>query len=238
MTYCWLYDIWFKKDVCAPCFVKMDPISVSSGYLYHLQKTSYFFLNLKLLDKHLPNLNHTLNWYSITVVMLMGIHKGAFAYLLIVSDFLFSSNMHYAHLNRQESKTFMQPPRLSPLCLKLCMQFIIIKPYCALWAKEVYNKAVTISFTRKSICPLWFKTKMPLWSKLFFSIWCKMVQKWRLEPIKRVFPDFLARETPPHWEELQRSVSVFIVRLSISKHCGRTPRGVRGVKRSEILWGI
>ena len=35
-----------------------------------------------------------------------------------------------------------------------------------------------------------------------------------------------------------QSVSNFIFRLIISKHCGRTPRGVRGVKRSEIYWGI
>ena len=41
-----------------------------------------------------------------------------------------------------------------------------------------------------------------------------------------------------HWEELLQSVSNFIFRLIISKHCGRTPRGVRGVKRSEIYWGI
>ena len=44
--------------------------------------------------------------------------------------------------------------------------------------------------------------------------------------------------THTHWEELLRSVSNFIFRLIISKHCGCTPRGVRGVKRSEILWGI
>ena len=37
-----------------------------------------------------------------------------------------------------------------------------------------------------------------------------------------------------HWEELLKSVSNFIFRPIISKHCGRTPRGVRGVKRSEI----
>jgi hypothetical protein len=41
-----------------------------------------------------------------------------------------------------------------------------------------------------------------------------------------------------HWEELLQSVSNFIFRLIISKHCGRTPRGVKGVKRSEIYWGI
>ena len=34
-----------------------------------------------------------------------------------------------------------------------------------------------------------------------------------------------------HWEELLQSVSDFI----FSKHCGCTPRGVRGVKRPEIL---
>ena len=34
-----------------------------------------------------------------------------------------------------------------------------------------------------------------------------------------------------HWEELPQSVSDFI----FSKHYGCTPRGVRGVKRSEIL---
>ena len=38
----------------------------------------------------------------------------------------------------------------------------------------------------------------------------------------------------PHWEELLQSVSDFI----FSKHCGCTPRGVRGVKRPEILWEI
>ena len=37
-----------------------------------------------------------------------------------------------------------------------------------------------------------------------------------------------------HWEELLQSVSDFI----FSKHCGCTPRGVRGVKRPEILWEI
>jgi hypothetical protein len=41
-----------------------------------------------------------------------------------------------------------------------------------------------------------------------------------------------------HWEELLQSVSNFIFRLIICKHCGRTPRGVRGVKRSQILWRI
>ena len=44
-----------------------------------------------------------------------------------------------------------------------------------------------------------------------------------------------------HWEELLQSVSNFLFRLIINKHCGHTPRGVRGVrgvKRSEILWGI
>jgi hypothetical protein len=41
-----------------------------------------------------------------------------------------------------------------------------------------------------------------------------------------------------HWEELPQSVSNFIFRLIISKHCGRTPRGVKGVKRSKIYWGI
>ena len=44
--------------------------------------------------------------------------------------------------------------------------------------------------------------------------------------------------TEAHWEELLQSVSNFIFRLIISKHCGRTPRGVKGVKRSEIYWGI
>ena len=34
-----------------------------------------------------------------------------------------------------------------------------------------------------------------------------------------------------HWEESLQSVSDFI----FSKHCGCTPRGVRGVKRPEIL---
>ena len=43
------------------------------------------------------------------------------------------------------------------------------------------------------------------------------------------------RATTAHWEELLQSVSNFIFRLTISKHCGRTPRCVRGVKRSEIL---
>ena len=33
-----------------------------------------------------------------------------------------------------------------------------------------------------------------------------------------------------HWEELLQSVSD----LTFSKHCGYTPMGVRGVKRSEI----
>ena len=37
-----------------------------------------------------------------------------------------------------------------------------------------------------------------------------------------------------HWEELLQSVSDSI----FSKHCGCTPRGVRGVKRPEILWGV
>ena len=37
-----------------------------------------------------------------------------------------------------------------------------------------------------------------------------------------------------HWEELLQSVSDFI----FNKHCGCTPRGVRGVKRPEILWEI
>ena len=39
-------------------------------------------------------------------------------------------------------------------------------------------------------------------------------------------------------EELLQSVSNFIFRLIIYKHCGDTPRGVRGVKRSQILWEI
>ena len=34
-----------------------------------------------------------------------------------------------------------------------------------------------------------------------------------------------------HWEELLDSVSDFI----FSNHCGYTPRGVKGVKRPEIL---
>ena len=38
-----------------------------------------------------------------------------------------------------------------------------------------------------------------------------------------------------HWEELLQSVSNFIFRLIIYKQCGDTPRGVRGVKRSQIL---
>ena len=37
-----------------------------------------------------------------------------------------------------------------------------------------------------------------------------------------------------HWEELLQSVSDFI----FSKHCGYRSRGVRGVKRPEILWEI
>ena len=37
-----------------------------------------------------------------------------------------------------------------------------------------------------------------------------------------------------HWEKLLQFVSDFI----FSKHYGCTPRGVRGVKRSEILWEI
>ena len=41
-----------------------------------------------------------------------------------------------------------------------------------------------------------------------------------------------------HWEELLQSVSNFIFRLTISKHCRHTPRGVRGVKISEILWRV
>ena len=40
--------------------------------------------------------------------------------------------------------------------------------------------------------------------------------------------------TCAHWEELLKSVSDFI----FSKHYGCTPRGVRGVIRSEILWEI
>jgi hypothetical protein len=46
--------------------------------------------------------------------------------------------------------------------------------------------------------------------------------------------EILIKITKPHWEELLQSVSNFIFRLIISKHCGRTPRGVKGVKRSEI----
>ena len=41
-------------------------------------------------------------------------------------------------------------------------------------------------------------------------------------------------DTLPHWEVLLQSVSDFI----FSKHCGCTPRGVKGVKRLEILWEI
>ena len=37
-----------------------------------------------------------------------------------------------------------------------------------------------------------------------------------------------------HWEELLQSVSDFI----FSKHCGYRSRGVRGIKRQEILWEI
>ena len=37
-----------------------------------------------------------------------------------------------------------------------------------------------------------------------------------------------------HWEEFLQSVSDFI----FSKHCGYRSRGVRGVKRPEILWEI
>ena len=37
-----------------------------------------------------------------------------------------------------------------------------------------------------------------------------------------------------HWEELLQSVSDFI----FCKHCGYRSRGVRGVKRPEILWEI
>ena len=37
-----------------------------------------------------------------------------------------------------------------------------------------------------------------------------------------------------HWEDLLQSVSDFI----FSKHYGCIPRGVRGVKRPEILWEI
>ena len=37
--------------------------------------------------------------------------------------------------------------------------------------------------------------------------------------------------TCAHWEELLKSVSDFI----FSKHCGYRSRGVRGVKRPEIL---
>ena len=44
--------------------------------------------------------------------------------------------------------------------------------------------------------------------------------------------------TISHWEELLQSVSNFIFRLIICKHCGRTPRGVRGFNRSQILQGI
>ena len=43
---------------------------------------------------------------------------------------------------------------------------------------------------------------------------------------------FLRQDT--HWEELLQSVSDFI----FCKHYGCTPRGVRGVKRSGILWEI
>ena len=49
---------------------------------------------------------------------------------------------------------------------------------------------------------------------------------------------FVNNITKAHWEELLQSVSNFIFRLTISKHCGCTPRVFRGVKRSEILWGI
>jgi hypothetical protein len=40
-------------------------------------------------------------------------------------------------------------------------------------------------------------------------------------------------EPRAHWEELLQSVSNFIFRLITCKHCGRTPRGARDVKRSQ-----
>ena len=44
-------------------------------------------------------------------------------------------------------------------------------------------------------------------------------------------PRFPKNDHTAHWEELLQSVSDCI----FSKHCGCTPRGVRGVKGPEIL---
>ena len=50
-------------------------------------------------------------------------------------------------------------------------------------------------------------------------------------PVKPIETVMIFRVTISHWEESLQSVSDFI----FSKHCGCTPRGVRDVKRLEIL---
>ena len=57
-------------------------------------------------------------------------------------------------------------------------------------------------------------------------------------PSKNMNMDYREKgDANAHWEELLLSVSniSFTYILIISKHCGRTLRGVRGVKKSEIL---
>ena len=53
---------------------------------------------------------------------------------------------------------------------------------------------------------------------------------------KRIWYHFMneRNHSNVHWEELLQSVSDFI----FIKHCGCTPRGVKGVKRPEFLWEI
>ena len=69
------------------------------------------------------------------------------------------------------------------------------------------------------------------------------ISQWRREKLRQqlLHIDTLCQNLVhcrTHWEELLQSVSNFIFRLIISKHCGRTPRGVKGDQRSDFLWGI
>jgi hypothetical protein len=67
--------------------------------------------------------------------------------------------------------------------------------------------------------------------------WAGLVESTRkiVDRVLRISDRFHVASPDAHWEELLQSVSNFIFRLIICKHCGRTPRGVRGVKRSQIL---